>query len=832
MSNKTAHQKLQQVWANLPGLGVLAAVNHTTVGKRFMLTGMFYFLVAGLFAMLIRTQLALPDQDIVSAEFYAQAFTMHGTLMMFLFAIPVLEGLAMYIIPKMVGARDLIFPRLSAFGYFCYLFGGLILLSSLFIDAAPSTGWFMYTPLSNSEFSPGAGADFWLIGITLIEVSAIAAAVELIVTILRGRTNGMTLRAMPIFCWYILVMSFMILFGFPPLLLASVLLELERAGGWVFFDVEGGGDPLLWQHLFWLFGHPEVYILFLPAAGIISTLIPVFSQRPILGYRWLVLSAILTGFISFGLWVHHMFTVGIPQLAQAFFSIASMLIAIPTAIQIFTWLGTLWVGRVKSGLPMLWIFGFLFVFVIGGLTGVMVALVPFDWQVHDTHFVVAHLHYVTVGGVFFPLIAGIYYWLPHFSGRMSSGRLGLWAFWLIFLGFNITFLIMHLTGLLGMPRRIYSYPQEAGWGVFNLISSGGGFIMAIGVAMLILDFILHFRFGRKASPNPWNADTLEWATQTPPDTYNFASLPTLKSRHPMWDYDKLQDRIQKGDFDLADPQNGLRETFGSDPVSGQAHQIIHLPSNSWLPLQSAGALAIVCIALLAKSYWFAVIAGVVATIILLRWAWLNGAHPAVAPLSEEETKTLPLHSRTADGPAFWGVGTFLLANGTFYFSLIFGWLYLWTVAPNWSLPSQSPISFWPLLVGGIFLSLAVLMCNRVVNRLIKGNERKLGQQFWGITVAGGLHILALLWVLLRADLGPIQSAHDSILAVLFLYILANVTVATILSAMQAVRVRLGIVGVKSPCEPPVLRLLWGYSAGVFWLSFAAFILLPMGWGLS
>lgn len=337
--------RLERVWANLPGLGTLAAVNHTTVGLRFMVTGAAFFLVGGLLAMLMRTQLALPEQDIISPEIYGQLFTMHGTVMMFLFAIPILEGLGLYMIPKLIGARDLVFPRISAFGYYCYLFGGLIILSSLFLGIAPDAGWFMYTPLSGEEFSPGPGSDFWLLGITFVEISAMAAGIELTVSILRERANGMSLSRMPLFCWYILAMALMIVFGFPPLILASVLLEVERAAGLPFFDVAGGGDPVLWQHLFWLFGHPEVYIIFLPAAGIVSTLIPVFAQRPIVGYRWIVLSIILTGFISFGLWVHHMFTVGIPLLAQAFFSVASMLVAVPTGIQIFAWLATLWTGR-------------------------------------------------------------------------------------------------------------------------------------------------------------------------------------------------------------------------------------------------------------------------------------------------------------------------------------------------------------------------------------------------------------------------------------------------------------------------------------------------------
>ena len=346
-------RRLHQIWANLPGWGSLAAVNHGTIGLRFMVTGLFFFLVGGVLAMLLRSQLALPEQQLVSAETYSQLFSMHGTVMMFLFAIPVLEGLAIYLIPKMIGARDLVFPRLSALGYYCYLFGGIIILSSLLLGIAPASGWFMYTPLSSSEFAPGPGSDFWLLGITFVEISAMSAGIELTVSILCSRARGMTLSRMPLFCWYILVMALMIVFGFPPLILASILLELERAAGMPFFTVAAGGDPLLWQHLFWLFGHPEVYIIFLPTAGIVSTLIPVFSGRPIVGYRWIVIAVILTGFISFGLWVHHMFTVGIPQLAQAFFSIASMLVAIPTAIQGFAWLATVWRGKVVYRLAML-----------------------------------------------------------------------------------------------------------------------------------------------------------------------------------------------------------------------------------------------------------------------------------------------------------------------------------------------------------------------------------------------------------------------------------------------------------------------------------------------
>ena len=827
--NARLHREYDRVWGNWPGWGALAAVNHTSVGLRFIVTGIFFFLVGGVLAMLMRTQLALPEQDIVGPELYNQLFTMHGTLMMFLFALPILEGGAMYLIPKMVGARDLPFPRLGAMGYYCYLFGGLIILSSLALSVAPDSGWFMYTPLSSSTFSPGPGSDFWLLGITFVEISSVSGAIELVVSILRTRSSGMSLRRMPIFCWYILAMALMIIVGFPPLILASVLLELERAAGFVFFEVAGGGDPLLWQHLFWLFGHPEVYIIFLPAAGIVSTLIPVFAQRPIVGYRWLVLAIITMGFISFGLWVHHMFTVGIPQLAQLFFSMASMLVAIPTAIQVFAWLATLWTGRVVWSLPMLWILGFLIIFVAGGLTGVMLALVPFNWQVHDTHFVVAHMHYVLVGGMLFPLIAGLYYWLPHVSGRMPSELLGRWAFWLVFIGFNMTFLLMHVTGLLGMPRRVYTYTAELGWDWLNLLSSIGGFVMAIGVGMLVVDILLHFRFGRLAPRNPWNADTLEWAVDMPVTTYNFISLPCIESRHPLWDNRQLPDLLESGQGGLVDIPDSRRLTWGSDAVTGEVREVVHLPSNSWIPLQTGAILAVVCLGLLTKFYWVALAASLVGLVVVLRWSWHNGAHPRAAPVSRNDPQNPPLHSRTCEGPGRWGMLTTLLANGSLFACLLFGWFYFWTVSPQWQVPEQAPLAATPLLISGALLTAAALFYRRLVSRLCLGHAQGLGRGFWICAALGSAHALSLLWILLGADLAPRSLAHDAVMAVMLGYLLFHGALVAVLTAMQAMRVRLGLVNVQLPYEPVVLQPLWSYTLAIFWIAFAAFILLPMAW---
>jgi cytochrome c oxidase subunit I+III len=399
MNALARHRALARIWTAEPGWrGLISTVNHNDLGRMFLVVAALFFAIGGVLAMLIRAQLATPHSGAFAPPVYNQIFTMHGTIMMFLFALPVFEGAAAYLLPKLLGTRDLAFPRLTAYGFWCYVFGGVLLVFSLLPGLAPDSGWFMYPPLSSIVHSPGINSDFWLIGVTFVEISAIAGAVEIAVSILKFRAPGMSLELMPIFAWYSLVTALMILMAFPPLILGSILLEIERAFGFPFFESELGGSSLLWQHLFWIFGHPEVYIIFLPAAGVISTVLPVMARTTLLGYRWVVAAVIALAFLSFGLWVHHMFATGIPHMGLAFFSAASTLVAVPTAIQVFAWLGTLWKGRPRLTLPMLYIIGFFFTFVIGGLTGVMVAIVPFDWQAHDTAFITAHLHYVLVGG--------------------------------------------------------------------------------------------------------------------------------------------------------------------------------------------------------------------------------------------------------------------------------------------------------------------------------------------------------------------------------------------------------------------------------------------------
>jgi cytochrome c oxidase subunit I+III len=535
--NEEAERALGALWSRPPGLiGWFCSTNHKDIGRRYIVTAFIFFALAGLLAAAMRIQLAFPENHFIGPDLYNQFFTVHGTTMMFLFAVPVMEGLALYFVPLMVGTRNAAFPRLNAFGYYTYLGGGLLLWGGLLVNAGADAGWFAYTPLSGPDFSPGHRVDIWADMITLTEISALAGAVVTLTTVFKQRAPGMSLSRIPLFVWAHVVTSFMIIFAMPAVMVVTAYLAMDRLAhvNTHFFNPAEGGDSLLYQHLFWFFGHPEVYIIFIPAAGMVSMIVETFSGRRVFGYPVMVLSLIATAFIGFGLWVHHMFATPIPLLGRSFFSAASMMIAIPSGIQIFCWIVTLWTGRPRLRVPLLFVCGFILLFVLGGLTGVMLASVPLDLQMHDTYFVVAHFHYVLIGGAVFPLFGAFYYWFPKWTGRMLNESLGQWNFWTLFVGFNLTFFPMHILGLHGMTRRIYTYVAETGWGDLNLLATIGAGVIGLSVLLFIINIATALRRGVFADANPWLASSLEWATTSPAPPYNFYHLPTVSDAEPLW----------------------------------------------------------------------------------------------------------------------------------------------------------------------------------------------------------------------------------------------------------------------------------------------------------
>lgn len=663
----------------------LATVDNFRIGVQFLVTSFSFFLISGVFALLMRVQLIRAENDFLGPEVYNRLFTMHGTIMMYLFAVPFQEGLAALLLPWLLGSRDLAYPRLTAFSYWVFLFSGLIFFSGFLFDAVADIGWFAYTPLSAPAFA-GKGIDFWVVGLGAAEVAGIAAGAELTVSIVRLRAPGMSLDRMPLYAWAWLATAVMIVFAFTTLLIATLLLELDHDLGTCFFDSNKGGNQLLWQHLFWFFGHPEVYIIFLPATGVVSMIVATFSRR-IVGYSWIVAAILLTGFISFGLWVHHMYTTGLPELALYFFAGASLMIAIASGVQIFAWIASLWGRRPRLATPLLYVLGFVFIFVLGGLTGVMVAIVPFDVQVHDTYFLVAHFHYVLIGGAVFPLLGGVMYWLPKFCGRMPSERLGKWSFWLTFLGFNATFFPMHIMGLLGMPRRVYTYPSVLNLDGYNLLATIGAFVLALGVLVFLVDLLYTIRFGPEAPKNPWGGDSIEWALPSPPSFALYERFPVVASRHPLWDKTPETPRTQRHRrlADLLDHRpEDWRATILVDVVTGEPKAIARLAGPSYLPLAAALGIVLVTVATIAKLFLLIPVGAFVSVIALVFWLWPSRKElhlMRTSPLPQETG--LPIFTTGSQSLGWLGLLFLMGVLGWCFGTLLYTYFYLRLYSPVW-----------------------------------------------------------------------------------------------------------------------------------------------------
>jgi cytochrome c oxidase subunit I len=618
---------LEQAWRGPRGfLGWVSSVDHKSIGRRYIVTAFGFLAAAGILALLMRWQLAGPDRRFLGADAYNQAFTMHGTAMMFLFAVPVMEAMGVYLVPLMLGTRVIAFPRLNAFSYWVYLLGGLMLWLAFLVNMGPDVGWFSYVPLAGPEYAPGKRADYWAQLITFTEISALAVAIEIIVTVFNLRAPGMSLNRIPIFVWAMLVTSFCVVVAMPSVVVASSMLISDRLIGTHFFNPAEGGDPLLWQHLFWFFAHPEVYIIFLPAVGMAAAIVETAAQRPMVGYPIAVLSLVSIGFLSFGLWVHHMFATGLPRLGNSFFTASSMAIAIPSGAQIFCWIATLWDGRVRVTTPLLFVFAFIVIFVLGGLSGVMIASVPFDLQATDTYFIVGHIHFVLLGGAVAPLVGALYHWFPKFTGRMLNERFGRVNFWLYLVGVNLAFAPMLVLGLRGMTRRIYTYPSGIGWTVLNQAATAGALLIALSFLVLALNVAFALRRPRTAPDNPWGGSTLEWATGCPPPSYNFVRIPWVGSRSPLW-------QQPDGLSFVTGLRVDTKEVLVTTGIDANPDLRDPIPENSMWPLVAAGATTVMLIGSIytpSAVVWGAIPVGLA----LVGWMWPRSAHTPLQPQEE------------------------------------------------------------------------------------------------------------------------------------------------------------------------------------------------------
>jgi cytochrome c oxidase subunit I+III len=815
-------KQLRAVWANPKGWRYWTTVNNTQIGLWYGSAAFAFMLFAGLLGLLIRAQLAVPENDLLSAETYNQVYTLHGTVMMFLFAVPIFEAVAIFLLPPMLGAREMPFPRLGAFGFWSFLIGGVFVCGSIFFGAAPNAGWFMYPPLATSE-QAGIGADIWLLGLSFIEVASIAAAVELIVGIMKCRAPGMRINLMPLFAWYLLIVAGMILFAFPPLIAGDLLFEMQRMFDWPFFDPERGGDPLLWQHLFWIFGHPEVYIIFLPAIALLAMIVPTFAGRPIVGYSWIVLAAVGTGFLSFGLWVHHMFATGLPQISLAFFSAASEAVAIPTAVQIFVFIATMLAGRVIWSTPMLFAMGGIAIFVIGGLTGVMVALVPFDWQAHDTYFVVAHLHYVLIGGMLFPVFAGLYYYYPLVDGKKMSDRVGRFGFWMMFTGFNITFMPMHFTGLRGMPRRVYTYPADIGWDWLNLVSTMGAVLLGIGMFAVVADLTLHRRHKPRGEQNPWNAGTLEWISE-PEENWGVRSIPRIESRYPLWDQKDVVRQVKAGEWYLPDAKEGRRETLVTSVLDAQPEQVLRVGGTSYVTIFCAVTLGTVFVALTFKWWIVSLVAGIAFFFGVIWWLWTGtGEIPEKAEKDIGRGISLPLYASGVKSAGWWAMFITMTGDGTAFASLLFGYFFFWTIHDDFTGGTAGPGAFWPMVALALFmLAWAVTLAARQTNRAgMVGVARTLLAAGAILSAAGAAAGLAGPW-----GMDPTSHVYPAIVWILVIWVAVHGAVGIVMQLYCLARSLAGRLTASHDMELHNVALYWHFMAVTAVVTFAVVGLFP------
>jgi cytochrome c oxidase subunit I+III len=816
-----AVKTLERVWADPPSWrGWVSGVQNDTIGVRMLATAFFFFVLGGYDSLVIRLQLAQAENTFIDAELYSKYFTMHGSVTMFLVILPMIEGFTILALPFLLGSREMPFPRLGVYGYYTFLFGGLLFYSSTLLEAVPDTGWTAFAPLSGPEYSPGLPLDYWLLGLSVAEIGAIAAGVEIIIAILKMRAPGMTLDRMPLFAWAMLVTAFMLLFAFTTLLIGSLLLELDRKHGTQFFNPDAGGSPLLWQHLFWIFGHPEVYIQFIPATGIVSMILPVFVRRPIIGYRYVAMAIVATGFLSFGLWAHHMFATGLPPIVLTLFAIASMMIAVPSGVQVFAWVATIWNGHPVWKTPFLFVVGFLILFVFGGITGVMTAAVPFDWQVHDSYFVVAHFHYVLVGGVVFPIFAAFYYWLPKFTGKLLNEKLGHWNFWLMFIGFNIAFFPMHIVGLMGMPRRVYTYSAESGWEIYNLISTIGAFILFGGILIFAINVIWSLRKGEPAGPNPWGGNSMEWALPSPPPNYGFAVLPIIRSRNPLWD----QPDLHHGEPELQALARAIarwplkwRAALVTGTLDGQPEELFKVSGPSVWPFMTACATMLIFIGELFDLYWvigFGVV-GVVGSLIL----WHKPDKPGQTTRKEEQFARkhgVAVHIKGSHAVSRLGMRLGILILGTALGTFLFSYFYIRLENPAWPPEGTGVPEILLTIIASLVLLTSIPLMRWTIKGIEQGNQRRLQAGLALTFLPGALSLGIQIFDFTRLGFGVNFHAYGSLFHILggFAFIVLGSALIMNLAlqywAARGEHTREDHIGIEN------VALFW-YAAVITWL---------------
>ncbi|CAB3786905.1 cytochrome c oxidase subunit I [Paraburkholderia fynbosensis] len=842
---------LARTWSDRPGIiGWFSAIDHKTIARRFMCTTFVFFLLAGIMALVMRTQLARPANHVVGPDMYNQLFTIHGTAMMFLFAVPVMQAVAMYLIPLLIGARSVAFPRMNAYAYWVFLFGGVTLFIAFLLGAGPRSGWFSYVPLAGPDYATGKGSDIWAQMITFSELSALLVAVILIATILKMRAPGMSLNRMPLFVWATLVTQFMVLFAMPAVMLASTALILDRLVGTQFYNPALGGDVLLWQHLFWFFGHPEVYLIFIPALGFMSSIIETFSRRPIFGYSAMVLALIATAFLAFGLWVHHMFATAVPDLGKTFFTAASVMIAVPSGIQIYCWLATLLTGRLSVKPPLLFVLAFFFILVLGGMTGIMLGSVPLDLQVHDTYFVVAHLHYVLLGGAVFPLFGAFHYWFPKFTGRMLGERLAHWQFWLFFVGFNVTFFPMHLLGLHGMPRRVWTYPAAMGWDGMNLIATLGAYLIAVSVLLFIVNVIWSLRRGARADANPWGAGTLEWSVPSAPPPHNFDVLPVVHGRAPLWEPGRAP-RAVAGLAALA------REVLTTTALDARPDTRPLFPQPSIWPFLSAIATTVFFIGSIftPSAVWWGTVPVAVA---MIAWFWPGRRENRVARALERwpdspatnkaarhvnanppsrkaashgasqraavlDVRALPSFGFSHRSLMWWATAGLMLIEGTLFAMAVGMYFYLRAVNTAWPLHAPPPSLVWGSVNTAVLV--ASLWPNQLAKRAAERGERNRARLWLVICLA-----FALVFLVVRgAEFGALNvmwyaNAYGSIVWLLLGLHTTHLITDTVDTAVLATLLYTGPFEKKRLLDTSENAVYW-YFVVLSWLPIYAVIYL-------